>query len=319
MEFIPKLFTHRDDVDFENCTNLRKFDGKSYRFLAEDSGKASVLSRKLSSAPKTLVLKIGVPVICTANISAKVKNGTPGKVVRFEEGKNCKLVMYFESGVEMTLNKYVWTVYDPQNPSAVLAQRHQIPLQLAWAYTYHKVEGQTMTAAIVHCGKEFAPGQLYVGLSRARTKAGLQIIGFDKRKLIKPPEKMIKFLQNTKSEEPVPNKSCCHYELSDDEMINVAAYIPQNRHGMFEIVDINEDEEQEINEMIQNLVFNSDGEACESEQLNLDLDDILLMISEGECNDDLGTMPEELDTMVRFGNLLIAKKAHFPMSIFLKF
>ena len=71
--------------------------------------------------------------------------------------------------------------------------------------------------------------------------------------------------------------------------------------------------------MIQNLVFNSDGEACESEQLNLDLDDILLMISEGECNDDLGTMPEELDTMVRFGNLLIAKKAHFPMSIFLKF
>ena len=47
-------------------------------------------------------MKTGAPFICIVNISAKVKNGTPWKVrERFEESKNCKPVIYFESGVEM--------------------------------------------------------------------------------------------------------------------------------------------------------------------------------------------------------------------------
>jgi ATP-dependent DNA helicase PIF1 len=59
---------------------------------------------------------------------------------------------------------------------AVLAFREQIPLVRAFGFTIHKVQGMTMDAACVCWDKVFAPGQVYVALSRVRSFDSVTIL-----------------------------------------------------------------------------------------------------------------------------------------------
>ena len=49
----------------------------------------------------------------------------------------------------------------------------QYPLRLAWAITIHKSQGLTFQNAIIDAGKAFAPGQVYVALSRCTSLEGI--------------------------------------------------------------------------------------------------------------------------------------------------
>ncbi|TLD04963.1 uncharacterized protein PgNI_09539 [Pyricularia grisea] len=69
----------------------------------------------------------------------------------------------------------------------VQASRKQVPLILAWALSIHKAQGQTLERVKVDLGKIFEKGQAYVALSRATSQEGLQVLKFDKNKVMAHP------------------------------------------------------------------------------------------------------------------------------------
>ncbi|TGJ88380.1 hypothetical protein E0Z10_g274 [Xylaria hypoxylon] len=82
----------------------------------------------------------------------------------------------------------------------VQASRKQLPLILAWALSIHKAQGQTLERVKVDLGKVFEKGQAYVALSRAVSKMGLQVLRFEKSKVMAHP-RVIQFYDKLYSAE----------------------------------------------------------------------------------------------------------------------
>ncbi|WVQ76888.1 hypothetical protein IAR50_006562 [Cryptococcus sp. DSM 104548] len=68
--------------------------------------------------------------------------------------------------------------------------RRQVPLMLSWAMSIHKAQGMTLHSVIVDVSRCFAPGHVYVALSRATSILRLQVRGFNKDKVKVDPRVM---------------------------------------------------------------------------------------------------------------------------------
>lgn len=60
----------------------------------------------------------------------------------------------------------------------------QFPVALAWAITIHKSQGLTFPHVVLHTNYTFAPGQLYVALSRCTSLEGIVSSSFIGKKHI---------------------------------------------------------------------------------------------------------------------------------------
>ena len=129
-----------------------------------------------------LAIKKGARVMFVKNdINKQYVNGTMGYVVGFGEdyievkrdGSNRTIYVEKQTWdrLSYTINKKTKTV-----ETEVIGSFKQFPLKLAWAVTVHKSQGLTFDEVAVDAAKSFTYGQVYVALSRCRTKEGLHLI-----------------------------------------------------------------------------------------------------------------------------------------------
>jgi len=130
--------------------------------------------------PEYLELAAGTRVMAVRNDpQGRFVNGSLGTVTRVApEGA---FVLFDRRPNELLVPAATWEKVRQQWNEAtqrieneVVGTYRQLPLIHAWAVTIHKAQGLTLDDVRVDLGAgAFAPGQVYVALSRVRTMAGL--------------------------------------------------------------------------------------------------------------------------------------------------
>jgi len=224
---------------------LKALTGKVYRYDSIDAGDIKIRDRLLANmmAPPSIELKKGAQVMLIKNMDETLVNGSLGTVVGFMTEATFELKAGVEdSDMETDAKKRVraftnalaesskndnreypvvafhavdgtvrqilcvpedWKVELPTGE--VQASRKQLPLILAWALSIHKAQGQTLERVKVDLGKVFEKGQAYVALSRATTKQGLQVLNFQKNKVMAHP-RVVEFYNKLYSVEAAMQK-----------------------------------------------------------------------------------------------------------------
>ncbi|XP_022019618.1 uncharacterized protein LOC110919663 [Helianthus annuus] len=140
-------------------------------------------SVKVSGLPNhRLVLKLGIPVLLLRNIDQQngLCNGTRLQITRL--GKRV-IEAEILSGSNVGSRTYIPRISmipsDKKIPFKF--QRRQFPITVCFAMTINKSQGQSLSRVGLYLRDPvFSHGQLYVALSRVKTKDGVKVLIFDK-------------------------------------------------------------------------------------------------------------------------------------------
>lgn len=175
-----RLTTHNQLANFYNDSELRKLPARSFFFHAKIEKTFPEYSYPTN---ETLELKQGAQVMFVKNDPSgkhRYYNGRIGKVTYVDDHKILVLCEGDSDAIEVEPLEWENTRYT-LNPDTraieadVQGVFRQYPLRLAWAITIHKSQGLTFDHAIIDANQSFAPGQVYVALSRCRSLEGLQL------------------------------------------------------------------------------------------------------------------------------------------------
>ncbi|MBI3519810.1 MAG: helix-turn-helix domain-containing protein [Bacteroidetes bacterium] len=172
------LTTHNTKADTLNRSALQELKGKSYFYSATIDGEFSEYAYPVEAY---LELKEGAQIMFIKNdVSGKQQyfNGKIGIVSHLNEKE---IEIDFKDGTKpFILEKYEWkNIKYELNPvtneidETEIGTFIQYPIKLAWAITVHKSQGLTFERAILDINRAFAPGQVYVALSRLKSLDGL--------------------------------------------------------------------------------------------------------------------------------------------------
>lgn len=173
------LCSHNWRADNINETKLQQISSSTYNFTATIDKEFPEHAYPTSLE---LELKKGAQVMFLRNDPSEDKkffNGKIGKIIDISS-TNIK-VLCPEDLEPIVVEPAIWDHLefkldsDGEIEENKIGSFSQYPLKLAWAITIHKSQGLTFNQAIIDAEAAFAPGQVYVALSRCRNLEGLTL------------------------------------------------------------------------------------------------------------------------------------------------
>lgn len=174
------LTPYKAKAEAINEMKLNALEGEEHVYEAKMTG--TFKKQKETPAPEILTLKEGAFIIFNKNAKDKQWfNGNTGTIVKCYP--NCMLVELSNSGEEVYVFRDVWQLikYNYDNKTKKITEEkigefEQFPVQLGYATTIHRAQSKTLDKVIVDTDRGiFAPGQLYVALSRTRKREDMYI------------------------------------------------------------------------------------------------------------------------------------------------
>lgn len=238
------LTTHNDRARNINAIELQKLDGRLFSFNAVITGE---FYDNAFPADELLQLKAGAQVMFIKNDPEKAKryfNGKIGVITKIGDDEifvQCPPAgeEYNDGPDEIKVKREKWeNIRYSLNKTTrlldeeVLGSFTQYPLRLAWAITIHKSQGLTFEKAIIDAGEAFAPGQVYVALSRCTNLEGMVLQSRVRPSGLFSDNRIVQFSQKSASASQLQNElaeSKKNYEL--ELLVSTFDFIIAINHG----------------------------------------------------------------------------------------
>ncbi len=171
------LAPHNSTVTGYNTEGLAKINSEEFVFNADIEGNVKFDDFQLESVVK---VKQGAKIMYLINSKdAPIVNGTIGTFITWNDCHYIRVndIDYVLNKVEIPKIEYVLNEKTNTLELKELGSIKQYPIKLAYALSIHKSQGLTFDEVTIDLRlKCFAPGQLYVALSRVTSPEGLRII-----------------------------------------------------------------------------------------------------------------------------------------------
>jgi len=181
---LTTLVTRNSRADEINAWHMDRLPGCPVSLVGEVSGSFGIDNRRLP-VPRILNLKPGARVMLIRNDpGGRWHNGSVGVVQEIEEERVVVKLESGRTGATHEVERACWDEYRYEYNTAearivpVRVGRYvQYPLLSAWALTIHRSQGATLERVKIDMDTgAFAPGQVYVALSRARDLEQIELV-----------------------------------------------------------------------------------------------------------------------------------------------
>lgn len=215
LDGVITLTTHNRTAEEINQKALDKLPGVAHTFEAEIEGD---FPESMFPVLREIQLKEGAQIMFTRNDADKMYfNGKLARVTKLDSsGVEVEMLddsTGASSGVMYKLKRETWEnkrytvdAATKEQKEQMLGTFEQYPVKLAWAITVHKSQGLTFSRAIIDVGQAFAPGQVYVALSRLRALEGLVLRTRISASVVSTDRDVVAFSERRLTQQPLPEQ-----------------------------------------------------------------------------------------------------------------